>query len=334
MLTFTILATLFSGQAYAKKAKSTPQPCWVAHPCAPFLSETHLIGVGSGLDIASANSAALGSLSQQLTVTIQQQQIATKENSNTVRDQQQLSETDYQNLRTKTQVTATANLDRVEYVEHWTQYRKGAEPLVYTLAVINRQDWIDQLSTERREIQSNISKAQFELKKLDHIFDQMTQYRAMATLVDQDQLLFAQQQLIEANPTVMPPSYTRQQIINSVETARRQHPFSLTNDNHPAINQSLQQHMQQSGFSVDSTSATTLQCTGTPEVSEPDNYGFYHYTLRTQCEISHNGVSVWSETFNAQTASRDAAKAERQLWIAMDTELKALPQQLLELFAL
>ena len=30
---------------------------------------------------------------------------------------------DHQTLRTRTNVSAGATLDRVEYVEHWTQYR-------------------------------------------------------------------------------------------------------------------------------------------------------------------------------------------------------------------
>lgn len=329
-----ILSSLFSQPALAKKIKQAPQPCWVTQDCAPYTTENYLVGVGSGLDVASANTSALGSLSQQLTVTVQQQQTSIKENSSTIREQQQLSSTDHQTLRTKTNVSAGATLDRVEYVEHWTQYRKGAEPLVYTLAVIDRTAWVDQLSAERRQVQSQISKHRMNIQKSDHILDSMSDYRAMVPLVKQDQMLFAQQQLIEHSPTVMPPSYALEQVQSEVTANRTNMTIALNSENDVNLNRILQRKLEQSLFTVSANPSTILSCSGEPIVSGPDGYGFYKYTLQTQCELLHRDTSVWSDVYSSQAASRDPRKAETQLWTVVEQDLSMLQQHLLELFAL
>jgi hypothetical protein len=329
-----IISSLFVQPALAKKVKQAPQPCWVTQACAPYTTENYLIGVGSGLDLASANTAALGSLSQQLTVTVQQQQTSMKENSSTIREQQQLSSTDHQTLRTKTKVSAAATLERVEYIEHWTQYRKGSEPLIYTLAVIDRTAWVDQMSADRRTIQSQISQHRMTIQKNEHILDSMPEYRTMVPLVEQDQMLFAQQQLIEHNPTVMPPSYTVAQIESEIRSSRTHMPIALNSNNDPDLNRILQRKLEQSQFTVAENPTTVLSCSGEPMMSGPDGYGFYKYTLQTQCELRHRNVSVWSETYTSQAASRDQQKAESQLWTVVDKDLSSLQQHLLELFAL
>ena len=329
-----ILSNLFVQPALAKKVKQAPQPCWVTQACAPYTTEKYLIGVGSGLDVASANTAALGSLSQQLTVTVQQQQTSMKENSSTIREQQQLSSTDHQTLRTKTKVSAVATLEKVEYIEHWTHYRKGGEPLIYTLAVIDRTAWVDQMSGERRKLQSQISQHRMSIQKSEHVFDAMSDYRAMVPLVEQDQMLFAQQQLIEHSPTVMPPSYTIAQIKSEIRASRIQMPIALSTNNDPDLNPILQRKLEQSQFTVAENPTTVLSCSGEPMTSGPDGYGFYKYTLQTQCELRHRNMSVWSETYTSQAASRDQRKAESQMWTVVDQDLSSLPQHLLELFAL
>ena len=167
-----------------------------------------------------------------------------------------------------------------------------------------------------------------------HILDSMTDYRAMIPLIEQEQMLFSQQQLIEHSPTVMPPSYTIRQVESEASTARKQFPIALDPNNGVDLNRILQRKLQQAQFTVSTNPNTILSCSGEPTMSGPDGYGFYKYTLQTQCELQHRNTSVWSHDYTFQAASRDQGKAESQLWTVADQELSKLQEHLLELFAL
>ena len=319
--------------AEAKKKKKAP-PCWVTHPCEPYNSDEFLVGVGSGEDMSSANSAALGSIAQQFTVTVTQQQQSTKEESNTSRDQELLSQTDHQSLRTKTKVDTSTTLQNIQYVEHWTQTIKGQKPTIYALAVIHRQQWIDQLEGNRREIQSLIQQLRFQSEQSSAALQKIALLRQMVPLIEQDTALYEQQQLIGRKTMTIPPSTTVQRIAIEAERIRQEVPIGIHSDS--AFGHVISKSLRANGFNVvtNTPPMLSIHCTEDLTSAEADSFGFYRIDSTINCEISDTTGKLQAVTFNASAASQNVQKAQKQVEVKITTEVTEISTTLIEWFRL
>jgi hypothetical protein len=337
MIRFLCIAPflLWLQPAEAKKKKKTV-PCWVTSPCDPYNAEEYLVGVGSGESVSSANTAALGSIAQQFTVTVTQQQQSTKESTNTARDQVLLSQTDHQSLRTKTQVDTHTTLQNIQYVEHWTNAQKKQDPIFYSLAVIHRQEWIQQLEGERHTIQSDIQQLRLQSKKKpsSEIQQKINHLRQMIPLIEQDQALYEQQQLIGKHILTAPPSNTIQGLKQEVERYRQQIPILvLPNSDYRT---EIQQALTSNGFALVSTMVPVLSIQCSEErIQEPqDSYGFHKIKSSVQCVISTDSGTIHSEQFTTSAASRDLSKAQKQVQQKMQSEISGIASAIQQWFVL
>ena len=319
---------LFINLSFAKKAKNT-QPCWILSPCIPYETQHFLVGVGSGSSIEEADTSAMGALSRQFTVQVKQSQNSTKELVQTTRDQNIVSEMDHQNLRSQTEVTSNTTLKHVQIPEHYFDKTSG---LFYSLAIIERNSWLQDIDLQRNDIQSQISSLFFQMEKSDHLIDHFAYYPQLFELAQMDTWLSSQRQMIDAEAMSIPPSHTIQSL--TAQRDRKIQSLYFIVASPKSLNaESLQimtvQALQNQGLTVkntvsSNTEAITIIPMLTSETLPKDTYGFIKIQGQIEIQIWANQRQITTVHKTVQSASQQEEKAQRLFQNALLTELESI----------
>ena len=293
------LLLLISSLAQAKKNKT---PCWIIQPCEPYTQERYLIGVGAGETLTQADTAAMGAITRQFSVEVRQLQTATKDLAETTRGGDLISTTNHQNLRTKTEVESAMTLSGVQIAS-----RYESKDLVYSLAIIERETWLQQIDSERLELQNQLQNLMFEAQKKPHHLDRFVLYEQMAPLIQKDELLYKQRQIIDINEAAMPPSYTTQQL---QQQQKREHselyfvPRRIEAES--SLDHLITQALGNQGFTCRSTLAKPeslifFQYSEERSIEGPDSFGFVTYKSTLSIDIRTADRSIEQFEITAST---------------------------------
>jgi hypothetical protein len=320
---------LLSALALAKKNKV---PCWIAEPCEPYTTEQYIIGVGSGDTLELADTAAMGAITRQFTVTVNQLQTSTKDLAETSREGELVSSTHHQNLRTKTQVESSMELSGVQIASRY-EYNDQ----VYSLAVLERSIWLQQIDSQRRDLQSQIQSLMFEAKKSEHHLDRFALYEQMMPIIFKDEFLYQQRTIVDSQGLGMPPSYTSAQLQQQYQQERNALYFVPQKmDNNDSLDNLIIEALQNQGFqgkhSLESQESVIFFRYSQEIKSEgPDQYGFITYKCYLTIELHTPQQSLGTFSTVASSSSRDEAKAKRGLESNLIKEIESLRPDIIEI---
>ena len=313
---------LFSMIAWGKKNKV---PCWVTQPCAPYTSQEYLIGVGSGSTIEEADAAALGAITRQFSVAVKQRQTATKELVETKRGDELVSTTDHQNLRTQTEVESSMTLFGAQIASHFQ-----TKETVYSLAIVERSAWTQNIDEQRRKIQQQVQSLQMQMHQTQHLLDRLPIYREMTPLVRQDEHLYQQRKIIDSQGLASPPSPTQRDLEQQRgRDLGKIHFVPIPTTDSEAIPDVLEQAWRAMGYQCvasprEQQSVIYLEYTAKTQQSPPDQYGFMRLETNVVIDLRTPFQTIATVTRTAVSSSRDPSKAQRGLHMNLVTELKTL----------
>ncbi len=322
--------------AEAKKRKEA-QPCWVTQPCDPYNESDFLIGVGSGSTIEEADAAALGALSRQFVVTISQRQTSLKDTAQTSRGAEEISKSSHQRLQSKTDVTSQTTLEHVEVVRHWSRTSTKKQPeVIYSLATINRANWLTEIDLERNELSVQMSKLRRDMNETGSLYEQIDQYKALRSLGERDVALYDTRQIVDYEQRSMPPSLSPDNVTLEFDQERKK--LAIFVPSNTPHRQKIQQALAPLGLPIvgepTSHSEIRVQCTENQTVSPPDAYQFINVQTNLSCSIYNLDTLLKQETFTGTAASRSADKSVQQSEQALGKELSLLSKTVDTLWSL
>lgn len=297
--------------AHAKKQKA---PCWITIECAPYSSTEYLIGVGSGETLEQADNSAIGAISKQFVVNIQQTQISQKELSETTRQNQEISALEHQSLRTKTSVNTSMHLTGVKIAERFHEEKRSYNRH-YSLAIISKEVWLQQILEERTEIRGQIDRILFEIQKTEHFLDRIPYYQKLYPLIALETGLLTQERIIAPDQGHFPVS-TSKNLIQNQQSAERQQFYFVVEDNDSAA--IVAQGLQNIGFSVQSSvsnpeAAISIRIEEERSISTPDTYGFITASSNIRLYVHTSSRKRLELRILSSSASRSAEKAAQKL---------------------
>lgn len=316
----------FISFAYAKKQKT---PCWISLQCEPYSSEEYLIGVGSGNSIEQADNAAIGAISKQFVVNIEQTQISQKELSETSRENKEISALEHQSLRTKTSVNTSMHLQGVQIAERFHEQKKQ-ESRYYSLAIISKDTWLQRLSEERFELRTEIDRLLFAIQKQKHVLDKLPYYQEILPLIEHDKGLLEQEKILNPEGTFFPPAATRSHIENQQSREHKNIYFVVEDSESREL---VEQALKNLGFVVkpaisDSATAIAVRIREEMTISPLDAYGFITAKSNIDLQLSIPSRELLRIQQISSSSSKSAHTAEEKLDYAIISDIQNLQPQI------
>lgn len=308
--------------AHAKKQKT---PCWVSLQCEPYPSQEYLIGVGSGDSIEQADNSAIGAISKQFVVNIEQTQISQKELSETSRQNKEISALEHQSLRTKTAVNTNMHLTGVQIAERF-HYQKKKESRHYSLAIISKEAWLKRIAEERSELRDEINRLLFEIKKTEHVLNRIQYYQEIIPLIEHEKGLLQQEKIIDPDGAHFPLTATKSNILGQQAREQKEIYFVVEAAESSAL---VEQALNELGFSVkpsisEVSSAISVHLKEDISISQPDTFGFITAKSNLVLQFSIPSQELLRIKLISSSSSRSTDKAEQNLDSAIVSDVKNL----------
>ena len=315
---------LISTLAHGKKSK---QPCWITQPCDPYDSATYVVGVGSGKDLVSAEANAMGAITRQFVIDIQQRQSAIKEVSETRRGDASgngstpISASENQSLRSRTIVESGMQLYGAEIVE---RYEKDNQH--YALAVINREQWSAQISTERRSLGQQLSQLKMQAQATDHLLERQPIFRQMLPLAEADEELATIQKLLNPESPLFPSSDTAQSISASIaQNWRSLGIVAVIEEGSTDWSNELYhcgtEAQLSSASSSDSSAVIQFKLQSQRNEKPKDSFGFVHVIEQINVTVAINDRVLYTSSLKARSSSQSRQQALDRLTNSVQQEL-------------
>lgn len=316
---------LISTLAHGKKSK---HPCWITQPCKPYDATTYVVGVGSGGDLVSAEANALGAITRQFVIDIQQQQSAIKEISETRRGDatgngsKPLSASENQSLRSRTIVESGMQLYGAEIVDRFEKDNQH-----YALAVVNREQWIAQIANERRSLGQQISQLQMQSKATKHLLERQPIYRQMIPLAEKDEALATIQKLLKPDSATFPTTHTAQSI--SAELAQNWGAIGIvaviedgsTDWSDELYHCGTEAQLTGKASSSEWNTLIRFNLQSKRDEKPKDSFGFVHVIEHIDITASMNDRILYTSSLKARSSSQSRQQALDRLASSVRQEL-------------